>query len=83
MSEPIQEEFKTDVALIGACSILHNALLIREDDSALLDVGDYSSYDHQGSQHYMDAEMEDSRIDGKAFDIRSALATKLREFHKS
>ncbi|MED6216171.1 hypothetical protein PIB30_005052 [Stylosanthes scabra] len=32
---PIWEEFKVAVAYIGACSILHNGLLMREDFSAL------------------------------------------------
>ncbi|XP_002518741.2 protein ANTAGONIST OF LIKE HETEROCHROMATIN PROTEIN 1 [Ricinus communis] len=84
LSRPIQEEFKTAVALIGACSILHNALLMREDDSALLDMGGYSLYNQQCSQHFMDAEVEDiSRIDGKASEIRNALATKVAVFHES
>ncbi|KDP25014.1 hypothetical protein JCGZ_23997 [Jatropha curcas] len=72
LCKPIQEELKNAVALIGACSILHNALLLREDDSALLELGDYSLYD------YGDSEMEQNLNDFKASDIRSALATTVR-----
>ncbi|XP_021609462.1 protein ALP1-like [Manihot esculenta] len=81
LCKPIEEELKTAVALIGACSILHNALLLREDDSALLDVEDYSLYD-QGSQYY-EAEMEENLIERKASDVRRALARSAKEFEKS
>ncbi|KAJ9175304.1 hypothetical protein P3X46_013871 [Hevea brasiliensis] len=81
LCKPIEEELKTAVAFIGACSILHNALLMREDDSALLDVGDYSLYD-QGPQ-CCDADLEETLIERKASDIRIALATRVKEFQKS
>ncbi|KAJ4716294.1 Harbinger transposase-derived nuclease [Melia azedarach] len=83
LSRPIQEEFKTAVALIGACSILHNALLMREDDSGLCnDLGDYSLHD-ESSQYYSDASLEDNSIEKKASAVRSALSTRARVCHDS
>lgn len=79
LNKPIEEEFKTAVAFIGACSILHNVLLMREDDSALIDVEDYSLYD-QGSQFYKDAMTEENLTEKKASDTRRALATRVTEF---
>ncbi|XP_050209106.1 uncharacterized protein LOC126659820 isoform X2 [Mercurialis annua] len=81
LSKPIEEELKTGVAVIGACSILHNALLMRGDDSALLDLDDCSVLDHQ--EHYVDGEMEEIKVDKKAFDIRNALVTRVIELNKS
>lgn len=76
LSQPIEEEFKIAVAYIGACSILHNALLMRDDYSALCDgMGDYD----QSSQHYKDSALEENLIDGKASSIRSALATRAKK----
>ncbi|CAK9178644.1 unnamed protein product [Ilex paraguariensis] len=83
LSRPIEVEFKTAVAYIGACSILHNVLLMREDYSALCDeLGDYSLHD-QNSQFYRDASLEESSIEKKASEIRSVLATRAREFDTS
>uniref|UniRef100_A0A6M2FAN6 DDE Tnp4 domain-containing protein n=1 Tax=Populus davidiana TaxID=266767 RepID=A0A6M2FAN6_9ROSI len=79
LNKPVEEEFKTAVAFIGACSILHNVLLMREDDSALIDVEDYSLYD-QGSQFYKDAMTEENLTEKKASDTRRALATRVTEF---
>ncbi|XP_059652902.1 protein ALP1-like [Cornus florida] len=80
LSKPMEEEFKTAVAYIGACSILHNVLLMREDYSALCDeLGDYSLHD-QSSQYY--GATEDS-IERNASVIRNALATRAKEFIKS
>ncbi|GMJ03517.1 hypothetical protein HRI_004020900 [Hibiscus trionum] len=67
----MREEFKAAVAVIGACSILHNVLLMREDDSALCEsMGDYSVV-HARQQHYEDASTE-------ACEIRDALAKQAR-----
>lgn len=78
LSKPITEEVKSAVAFIGACSILHNVLLMREDDSALCDCsGD--DYDHQFHGEFRNLE-DDSK---KGFEIRRALAAKAAEFHDS
>ncbi|KAK1267814.1 hypothetical protein QJS04_geneDACA006392 [Acorus gramineus] len=39
LSRPIEEDAKMAAAFVGACSILHNVLLMREDYSALSEVG--------------------------------------------
>ncbi|KAM7479172.1 hypothetical protein LguiA_027385 [Lonicera macranthoides] len=79
LSRPIDAELKTAVAYIGACSILHNALIMREDYSALCDgLGDYS-LDDESSQYYGDIALEENSIE-KGFEIRSALATRARDF---
>ncbi|KAL3538862.1 hypothetical protein ACH5RR_002228 [Cinchona calisaya] len=72
LSRPIDVEFKAAVANIGACSILHNMLLTREDYSAFSDdVSDDSSvYDHSSEYETLDENLNDK---GPA--IRSALAT--------
>ncbi|VVA18201.1 PREDICTED: putative nuclease HARBI1 [Prunus dulcis] len=82
LSRPIQEEFKMAVAYIGACSILHNGLLRREDFSAMCDVDDYSLYD-QSSQYYRDTSLEENSIERKASVIRTALAAKAKEFQNT
>lgn len=84
LSQPIQEEVKTAVAYIAACSILHNALLMREDYSALVDdeLEGYS-LDDRRSQFQRDISLEDNSIELKASVIRRALATKVKEFHDS
>lgn len=83
LSRPIDEDFKTAVALIGACSILHNALLMREDFSGLFEeLGDYSLHD-ESSQYYSDASLEENSTEKKASAIRSALATRARVQHDS
>lgn len=83
LSKPIEEEVKTGVAYIGACSILHNALLMREDYSALADeLGSYSLYD-QSSQFDKDSKLVDDSVERKASVIRSALAAKAKEFDNS
>ncbi|OMO63249.1 Harbinger transposase-derived nuclease [Corchorus olitorius] len=84
LNKPMQEEFKAAVAVIGACSILHNVLLMREDDSALCEmVGDYS-VDDQSSKYCVEASLEEDSI-GKqqASVIRDALAAEVREVHVS
>lgn len=81
LSRPIQEEVKTAVAYIGACSILHNALLMREDFSALSDDLEDYSFSDQSSQCQRNT--EENSIERKAFVMRSALATRAKEFHNS
>ncbi|KAE8686763.1 hypothetical protein F3Y22_tig00111027pilonHSYRG00043 [Hibiscus syriacus] len=74
LNRPMREESKTAIAVIGACSILHNVLLMREDDSALCEgMGDYSVLHDQSSrqQHYEEASIE-------ACGIRDALAKQAR-----
>ncbi|KAK9266197.1 hypothetical protein L1049_015512 [Liquidambar formosana] len=83
LSRPIEGEFKTAVAYIGACSILHNVLLMRDDYSALSDgLGDHSLHE-QSSQYYRDTSLEENLIESKASVIRSALATKARQIRSS
>lgn len=83
LCRPIEEESKTVVAYIGACSILHNVLLMREDFSALCDdLSDYSMHD-QKADYFSDVGLESNVIDNKGFEIRSALATRLSEHVKS
>ncbi|XP_043714762.1 protein ANTAGONIST OF LIKE HETEROCHROMATIN PROTEIN 1-like [Telopea speciosissima] len=81
LSRPIEEEFRTAVAYIGACSILHNVLLMREDYSALCDVTeDFSSYD-QSSQYYRDTtSLGENSIEQKACVIQNALSARAKEF---
>uniref|UniRef100_A0A803NLV4 DDE Tnp4 domain-containing protein n=1 Tax=Cannabis sativa TaxID=3483 RepID=A0A803NLV4_CANSA len=84
LSQPIEEEAKTAVAYIGACSILHNALLMREDYSAL--VGDFEGHsfiDQSCSHSHGDTSFVDTSIELKASVIRRALATRAKEFHDS
>ncbi|XP_028088143.1 protein ANTAGONIST OF LIKE HETEROCHROMATIN PROTEIN 1-like [Camellia sinensis] len=83
LNKPIEAEFKTAVAYIGACSILHNALLMREDYSALCDgLVDYSRHE-QSSQYYRDVSVVENSIEKKALIIRSALATSANGIQKS
>ncbi|KAL5705669.1 hypothetical protein ACHQM5_023944 [Ranunculus cassubicifolius] len=78
LSKPIEEEYKTAVACIGACSILHNALLTREDLSALADeMEDYSGLD-EFPQYCPDNSMEEEEALKKGSDIRNALATSIK-----
>ncbi|KAE8711737.1 nucleoporin-like protein [Hibiscus syriacus] len=76
LERPMREESKASVAVVGACSILHNVLLMREDDSALCEgMGDYSVQHDQSSQqhqqHHEEASIEACRI-------RDALAKQAR-----
>lgn len=83
LSKPIDDEVKIGVAYIGACSILHNALLMREDYSALADeFGNFSLYD-QSSQLDRDGSSVDDSVTQISSVIRSALASKAREFQNS
>lgn len=83
LSQPIQEEIKTAVAYIGACSILHNALLMREDFSALSDEFEDLPLRSQSSQCSVDNSSEEIATERKAFVMRSALATRAKEFQNS
>ncbi|PKI33529.1 hypothetical protein CRG98_046085 [Punica granatum] len=70
LSKPIEEDFRTAVAYIGACSILHNALLMREDYSSLSDgLGDYQIHS-RGFRDYS--------VSGEAVETRNALAGLLK-----
>lgn len=86
LSKPIEgEEFRNAVAYIGACAILHNALLLREDYSGLCDrVEDCIDHD-QSSMHFRDttkqSNMEGSWIEGSV--IRSTLANKAKDLSTS
>lgn len=74
LNEPIEGEIKTAVASIGACSILHNMLLSREDYSAFCeDLSDYSFHKCQSS-------LNPAESNSVACAIRSALVTKAIEF---
>ncbi|KAF9623058.1 hypothetical protein IFM89_036194 [Coptis chinensis] len=79
LNKPIEEEFKTAIACIGACSILHNALLMREDYSALSEeMGDYADHD-QCSQYCPESSLEENTTVQKASTVRSALARKVQD----
>lgn len=78
LSRGVDAEFKTAVAYVGACSILHNALLLREDYTSLCDeLSDSSCYDER-SHYHMDTSLEEDVTEKKASVIRSALATVAR-----
>lgn len=81
LSKPIEEDFRSAVAYVGACAILHNALLLREDYTGLCDqVKDYIVHDH-GDLQGNSSKLEDISIDGCV--TRSALATKAYSFQSS
>ncbi|CAK8577487.1 unnamed protein product [Lathyrus sativus] len=69
LSRPIREEIKMAVAYIGACSILHNSLLMREDFSAL--VCDFEHQRKNGEPFVL----EDGRVTEEALAMRMTLAT--------
>ncbi|KAK6805672.1 hypothetical protein RDI58_003457 [Solanum bulbocastanum] len=77
LREPIEGEIKTVVASIGACSILHNMLLSRDDYSAFCeDLNDHSSDKFKSCLNLGESK-------SVACSIRSALVTKVtkaREF---
>ncbi|XP_024968336.1 protein ALP1-like [Cynara cardunculus var. scolymus] len=78
LSKPIREEIKTMVGYIGACSILHNALLMREDYSSLSGKSD-EHLRHTDSQFHGDFSFEDNSVEEKSFEIRTALATRAKK----
>lgn len=80
LSQPMHEEFKTAVAYIGACSILHNALLMREDFTAMADEWEsLASLDH--SSQYVGIGLNEDSPDEKATMLQKALALRARELH--
>lgn len=70
LSGPIDAEFKTAVANIGACSILHNMLLAREDYSAFCDEVSEFRVDDQSFDYTLDENLNE-----KGSAIRTALST--------
>ncbi|XXG75444.1 hypothetical protein AAC387_Pa08g0010 [Persea americana] len=82
LSRPIEEEeMNMAVACIGACSILHNVLLMREDFSALSDahpMDDRHSLHDWRSRPREESSSGETSTD-KACDIRNALAARARE----
>lgn len=77
LSRPIEEDFKMAVAYIGACSILHNVLLMREDYTALSDASENCPMDEISSQ--VDRRSDDNSVERIASAIRNALASRARE----
>ncbi|KAJ7946070.1 Harbinger transposase-derived nuclease [Quillaja saponaria] len=77
LGQPIQEELNIGVAYIGACSILHNMLLMREDFSALSGVSGERPC-HQSFQYSGDTRLDDSSGVRKALVVRSTLATRAK-----
>ncbi|GAB2218173.1 hypothetical protein Droror1_Dr00001391 [Drosera rotundifolia] len=85
LSKPIEGECRNAVAYIGACAILHNALLLREDFSALSDAtgvevddDDRSVRDLHGSRPSREGEGSEQGRQG--LEIRKALAAKAKHF---
>ncbi|KAB1208516.1 putative nuclease HARBI1 [Morella rubra] len=76
LSRPIDEEFKIAVAYIGACSMLHNAMLMREDYTTFCDGGLEGC--NQSTHQYKDSGLEENLIENNAQVIRSALATRAK-----
>lgn len=72
LSRPIKKGYKTAVACIGACSILHNMLIMREDYSAFCDELDDRILDNQNITGLKELTGD------KAFVIRQALATRAK-----
>ncbi|KAK3022543.1 hypothetical protein RJ639_047481 [Escallonia herrerae] len=81
LSKPIEADVKTMVAYIGACSILHNAMLMREDYSAFYGGAVDDSLLEQSSQYYRDTGFEGNLIETKASEIRRTLANRVTKLH--
>ncbi|KAL8554539.1 hypothetical protein ACS0TY_002651 [Phlomoides rotata] len=73
LSKPIKTEHKAAVAFIGACSILHNMLIMREDYSAFCDELDDRAWDNLRV-----ASLEGDSTEEKAFVVRKTLATRAK-----
>lgn len=73
LARPIKTEYKAAVACIGACSILHNMLIMREDYSAFCNESDDRAF-----RNHNVAGLEGDSIDDTAFHLRNALATRAR-----
>ncbi|WVZ26553.1 hypothetical protein V8G54_005097, partial [Vigna mungo] len=76
LSRPVTEELKMAVAYIGACSILHNSLLMREDFSALA-----SGFEDSDSGPC--DSLEGEAVSSKALALRETLAKKLHDSRNS
>ncbi|KAK6916431.1 Harbinger transposase-derived nuclease domain [Dillenia turbinata] len=79
LSQPIEEEFKLAVAYIGACSILHNVLLMRDDHSTLSDDCREDLMVQKSSWICQDEGFGDTACETEGNLIRSALASKARQ----
>lgn len=77
LSKPVKEEVKMAVAYMGACSILHNSLLMREDFSALATGFDFDHHEihPQTHDHGQPCVSEDDPVANKALVMRNTLAT--------
>lgn len=75
LDRPVKAEYKAAVACIGACSILHNMLMSREDYSAFCHEWD----DDGASLHDQNVgRFEGDLVEENAPVIRNALATRAR-----
>ncbi|KAK6946096.1 Harbinger transposase-derived nuclease domain, partial [Dillenia turbinata] len=79
LSQPIEEEFRVAVAYIGACSILHNVLLMREDYSTLSDEFQEDLMVQKSYWISQDEGFGESATEAEGNLIRSALASKARQ----
>ncbi|KAH6772687.1 hypothetical protein C2S51_011091 [Perilla frutescens var. frutescens] len=78
LDRPMKGEYKAAVACVGACSILHNMLIMREDYSAFCE--EEEELDDDRSQNV--ASLEGNLIEEKAFVLRNALATRARKLDR-
>ncbi|QCD83239.1 hypothetical protein DEO72_LG2g3582 [Vigna unguiculata] len=76
LSRPVTEELKMAVAYIGACSILHNSLLMREDFSAL--ASGFEDSDSGSCDSF-----EGEAVSSKALALRDTLAKKIHDSRNS
>ncbi|KAK7319880.1 hypothetical protein RJT34_04608 [Clitoria ternatea] len=81
LSRPVDEEVKMAVAYTGACAILHNCLLMREDFSALAASGFEDHHRHQLRPRVLDHE-DDAPVSPKALVLRSSLATMAKKIRR-
>ncbi|RZC24297.1 Protein ALP1-like [Glycine soja] len=75
LRKPVTEELKMAVAYIGACSILHNSLLMREDFSALA-----SEFEDCNQGFCNAAAFEGEAVSSVALALRDNLANMAKEF---
>ncbi|KAL2254633.1 protein ALP1-like [Sesamum indicum] len=73
LDRPMKMDYKSAVACIGACSILHNMLIMREDDSAFCYELDDQVVDNQNI-----ASLGGNYVEENALVIRKALATRAK-----
>ncbi|KAG0451445.1 hypothetical protein HPP92_026250 [Vanilla planifolia] len=74
-----EEATKVAMAFIGTCAILHNVLLMREDDSALQESGEEWLLNSDKCRE----EEEEETAEKKAIFLRSSLAVKARAMRKA